>query len=211
MIGSGPGDHVTSYCLVLMVIFFLQVKGVLHALATLQDVPELEEVLLNDFNFSFCTDSSQLPPIPFGEDPTLVELLRGFFTFFADFDFNVFAVCPQEGQPAARLKGMVGEITTSKYYLIFKRWVSPLPWWSKTHLRGEEMWLPQCPGRDLPAWWQRSPPLEGCLTACCSLERRWRWAAPLYPSSSQAFLAYRWLPKPSSKLKRLSFHHQIRF
>ena len=37
-----------------MVIFFLQVEGVLHTLAALQSVPGLEEVLENDFNFSSC-------------------------------------------------------------------------------------------------------------------------------------------------------------
>ena len=108
MSGSGPGDHLTSYCLVLMVIFFLQVQGILHTLATLQSVPGLKEMVVNDFNFSFCTDSSKLPPLPPGDGSSVVELLRRFFTFFADFDFKANSICLQQGQPASRLKGMVG-------------------------------------------------------------------------------------------------------
>jgi len=106
--GSGPGDHVTSYCLVLMVIFFLQAKGVLHTLATLQSVPGLEEMVVNDFNFSFCTDASKLPPLPTGEYSSVVELLHSFFRFYADFNFKTNSICLQQGQPAARLKEMVG-------------------------------------------------------------------------------------------------------
>lgn len=102
--GSGLGDHVTSYCLVLMVIFFLQIQGILHTLTTLQSVPGLKEVLVNDFNFSFCTDSSKLPPLPTGKSSNfvVVELLHGFFKFFADFDYNGNSICLKQGRPAAR-------------------------------------------------------------------------------------------------------------
>ena len=92
-----------------MIIFFLQVEGVLHALATLQSVPGLEEVVVNDFNFSFCTDSSKLPHLPTGEYSSLVELLHSFFRFYADFDFKANSICVQQGQPSARLIGMVGD------------------------------------------------------------------------------------------------------
>ena len=92
-----------------MVIFFLQVKGVLHTLATLQSVPGLEEVVVNDFNFSFCTDALKLPHLPTGEYSSLVELLRSFFRFYANFDFKVNSICLQQGQPAARSMGMVGD------------------------------------------------------------------------------------------------------
>lgn len=109
MLGSGPGDHLTSYCLVLMVIFFLQVKGVVHTLATLQSVPGLKEVVVNDFNFSFCTDASKLPSLPTAEDSSVVELLHSFFKFFADFDFKANSICLQKGQPVTRLKGTVGD------------------------------------------------------------------------------------------------------
>ena len=112
MSGSGPGDHLTSYCLVLMVIFFLQDQGILHTLATLQSVPGLKEVAVNDFNFSFCTDSSKLPPLPTGKGSSVVELLHGFFRYFADFDFKANSICLQQGLPAARLEGMVGDPTS---------------------------------------------------------------------------------------------------
>jgi len=106
--GSGLGDHLTSYCLVLMVIFFLQVEGVLHTLAALQSVPGLEEVLENDFNFSFCTDSSRLPRLPASKHLGLAELLRKFFRFFADFNFNAASVCLRHGVPAERPVGKFG-------------------------------------------------------------------------------------------------------
>ena len=111
ILGSGLGDHVTSYCLVLMVIFFLQIQGILHTVTTLQSVPGLEEVLVNDFNFSFCTDSSKLPPLPTSgkcSNFVVVELLHGFFKFFADFDYNGNSICLKQGRPAARFNVGVG-------------------------------------------------------------------------------------------------------
>ena len=90
-----------------MVIFFLQVEGVLHTLAALQSAPGLEEVLENDFNFSFCTDSSRLPRLPASKHLGLAELLRKFFRFFADFNFNAASVCLRHGVPAERPVGKV--------------------------------------------------------------------------------------------------------
>ena len=90
-----------------MVIFFLQVEGVLHTLAALQSAPGLEEVLENDFNFSFCTDSSRLPRLPASKHLGLAELLRKFFRFFADFNFNAASVCLRQGAPAERPVGKV--------------------------------------------------------------------------------------------------------
>ena len=45
--GSGRGDHLTSYCLTNLVIFFLQTKGVLHSVSTLQDVPDLPDLQIS--------------------------------------------------------------------------------------------------------------------------------------------------------------------
>ena len=107
-----------------MVIFFLQVEGVLHTLAALQSVPGLEEVLENDFNFSFCTDSSRLPRLPASKHLGLAELLRKFFRFFADFNFNAASVCLRHGVPAER---PVGKVSCSEKYQFQSRAQRELP------------------------------------------------------------------------------------
>jgi len=67
--GSGRGDHLSSYCLTILVIFYLQVRGLLHSVAQLQAVQGLQEELIEGYNFAFCRDLALLPPLstsPFG-------------------------------------------------------------------------------------------------------------------------------------------------
>ena len=97
--GSGRGDHLTSYCLTVLVIFFLQTKGVLHSVSTLQDVPDLPELQISGYNFSFCRNKSLLPTLHKSETFSLAQLLQDFFSYMAEFTFGNKAVCPFVGEP----------------------------------------------------------------------------------------------------------------
>ena len=97
--GSGRGDHLTSYCLTVLVIFFLQTKGVLHSVSTLQDVPDLPELQISGYNFSFCRNKSLLPTLHKSETISLAQLLQDFFSYMAEFTFGNKAVCPFVGEP----------------------------------------------------------------------------------------------------------------
>ena len=97
--GSGRGDHLTSYCLTVMVIFFLQTRGILHPVTVLQEVSNLPRLQISGYNFSFSRDQALLPPLQQSCIPPLTSLLRDFFTYFADFTFGSKAVCPLVGEP----------------------------------------------------------------------------------------------------------------
>jgi len=97
--GSGRGDHLTSYCLTVMVIFFLQTKGILHPVTVLQDVSDLPELQISGYNFCVCKDQALLPPLQQSCIPPLSSLLRDFFLYFAEFTFGSKAVCPLVGEP----------------------------------------------------------------------------------------------------------------
>lgn len=97
--GSGRGDHLTSYCLTVMVIFFLQTKGILHPVTVLQEVSDLPVLQISGYNFSFSRDPALLPPLQQSHIPTLTSLLRDFFMYFAEFTFGSKAVCPLVGEP----------------------------------------------------------------------------------------------------------------
>ena len=99
--GSGRGDHLTSYSFVLMVIFFLQSEGILHPLNILQNVPGVENIIIDGFNVAFSTDRSQLPPLQ-PNNSSLTDFLRNFFEYFTLFDFENNVICPLLGSPVLR-------------------------------------------------------------------------------------------------------------
>ena len=99
--GSGIGDHLSNYNIVLMVIFYLQTQGILHPLKALQDVPNLEPIFIEGYNFAFCSDLSILPILQPNEC-SIVDLLIGFFKYFSQFSFQNLVICPLAG--ASRLK-----------------------------------------------------------------------------------------------------------
>jgi len=94
IVSSGKGDHMNSYTLVLMVLFFLQKKRILYPLADLQDGIEREEI--EGWNFAFCRDIStlqELRPNPC----SLSKLLTEFFVFYVNFHYDN-VICPLTGQ-----------------------------------------------------------------------------------------------------------------
>jgi len=93
--GHGRGDHLNGYTVVLMAIFFLQTRQLLHPLALQQRV-EGDQLLIIGWNFAFCSDRGKLPSLP-QVHSSLMELLVDFFRFYSGFSFSTEAVCPLEG------------------------------------------------------------------------------------------------------------------
>ena len=101
--GSGRGDHLSNYSIVLMVITFLQIQGILHPLKILQDVPSLEPVLINGYIFAFCSDLSLIPNL-LPNECSILELLLCFFEYFSEFAFDSFVICPSAGEPRKKVE-----------------------------------------------------------------------------------------------------------
>merc|ERR1719186_332953 len=109
--GSGMGDHLNSYTLVLMVIFFLQSNHILHSVETLQEGVEKDEV--DGWNVTFCRDKSQLPQLEPNRS-TVLELLSDFFKFYRDFPFETQVICPLFGQPIRKQIFLHSSLETAK-------------------------------------------------------------------------------------------------
>jgi len=92
--GSGKGNHLNNYTLALMVLFFLQRRGILHTVEVLQRGIEKEEI--KGWNFAFCRDKSKLPELK-PNPSSSTNLLSQFFEFYINFDFE-YVICPLIGQ-----------------------------------------------------------------------------------------------------------------
>ena len=68
-------------------------------MTVLQEVPDLPELQISGYNFSFSRNPPPLPPLQQSNIPTLTSLLRDFFMYFAEFTFGSHAVCPLVGEP----------------------------------------------------------------------------------------------------------------
>ncbi|XP_047520838.1 speckle targeted PIP5K1A-regulated poly(A) polymerase-like [Pieris napi] len=87
---SGTGK-VTNYALTMLLVFFLQLLGILPSVESLQ---RGREDLVDGWNTAFATD----PLTPSPARASVEDLLGGFFKFYAAFDFNKFVVCPFLGR-----------------------------------------------------------------------------------------------------------------
>ena len=102
-------DWLNSYTLMLMVVFFLQRRHILHNVVTLQEGIEEEEI--GGWNFAICRDISKFPKL----QPSHWEmdhLILGFFELFANFSFKK-VVCPFVGYGIKKFnmsQGMVPEV-----------------------------------------------------------------------------------------------------
>jgi len=94
IVSSGKGDHMNSYTLVLMVLFFLQRRGILYPLEVLQNGIEREEI--EGWNFAFCRDLSKLPQLR-PNPSSKFKLLSDFFEFYVNFRYD-HVICPLTGQ-----------------------------------------------------------------------------------------------------------------
>jgi len=100
--GSGPGTHFTNYSIVLMVIFYLQVKEILPSV----------EVLQYGIQKEYCDHCPCGWNLAFNKmykhenkcKESLRELVRGFFHFYKGFSFETQVVCPLVGYSISKLR-----------------------------------------------------------------------------------------------------------
>ncbi|XP_052741981.1 terminal uridylyltransferase Tailor isoform X2 [Bicyclus anynana] len=86
----------TSYCLTILVIFFLQHYNMLPSVKYLQE--NIEELNVNDWNSAFNTT----PYSDFDSDISMYELLGNFFKYYKTFEFDKYIICPYLGRPVKR-------------------------------------------------------------------------------------------------------------
>ena len=102
-------DWLNNYTLMLMVVFFLQRRDILHKVVTMQEGLEEEEI--GGWNFAFCRDISKLPKL----QPShwkIDHLILGFFELFANFSYKK-VVCPFVGYGIKKfnmIQGVVPEV-----------------------------------------------------------------------------------------------------
>ena len=96
LIGRGLGDHLNSYSVVLMAIFFLQIQNILPSVEILQS--NIDEDLYCGWNVAFNKDFV-------GENSNrsnVTEFLEEFFRFYSNFPYETHIICPLIGQPVKK-------------------------------------------------------------------------------------------------------------
>ena len=118
---SGSGDRrvmLSNYALSLQVIFYLQAELILPSVKRLQqkmDDKDRTEIQIDGkaIEHGFPSDiekwSSEEMDMPINSK-TLIQLLHGFFRFYATFDYLNFAISPNSGQMKLRFVHLYLEI-----------------------------------------------------------------------------------------------------
>ena len=105
--GSGPRKTIMSnYALTLLIIFYLQTESILPNVIELQEKMDASEsvkikIKEREFEYGFPKDISVWTGIEYwstGISKNLVELLNGFFKFYANYDFINLAISPNSGK-----------------------------------------------------------------------------------------------------------------
>ena len=111
IVASGRGDHLNSYTIVLMVIFFLQVRGILPSVETLQKGVEANMscgwnvAFDTDFNLKDCRKEANEPD---QGDMSVSSLLKSFFKFYICFPYDTHIICPHLGSPVKKYNLKLG-------------------------------------------------------------------------------------------------------
>ena len=96
LIGRGPGDHLNSYTVVLMVLFFLQRQNILPSVEVLQS--NIDEDLCCGWNFAFNEEYVMVK----GNTSNVLNLLVNLFSFYINFPFKTQIICPLLGKPVKK-------------------------------------------------------------------------------------------------------------
>ena len=111
IVGSGPGDHLNSYTIVLMVIFFLQVKGILPSVAALQ--AGVKAIINCGWNVAFddgfkYSEWRKEKNEPDQEEVSISSMLKSFLKFYICFPYDTHIICPHLGSPVKKFNLKLG-------------------------------------------------------------------------------------------------------
>lgn len=98
--GSGGGRRMSSYALVMLVIFYLQQleKPILPSVHSLQkNFQGSHAVMIGGWNYGFCDSIDSLDNMPANKQD-VVELLQGFFAYYSLMDFSSVVISPHLGR-----------------------------------------------------------------------------------------------------------------
>lgn len=113
VVGHGSGDHLNSYTIVIMAIFFLQVRGILPSVATLQKNVKAENkrgwnvAFDKDFKISEWRAEAETSESYQGE-LTLFSMLKEFLVFYICFPYDTHIICPLLGSPVKKYNLKLG-------------------------------------------------------------------------------------------------------
>lgn len=107
--------YLTSYGMVMLVVFYLQQISMLPSVVELQNNhPTLIHNETNQFNVAF-----ERKYIVSNNHESLYEMLGGFFEYYDNFDFDEFIVCPFIGEPVR--KSLFKSVdTVPKEFVVYK-------------------------------------------------------------------------------------------
>ncbi|XP_075232941.1 speckle targeted PIP5K1A-regulated poly(A) polymerase-like isoform X2 [Lycorma delicatula] len=96
----GPAKF-CSFTLQLLFIFYLQQlnEPILPPVKLLQD-GTVNKLFCEGWEYSFCNDTNKIPKTK--NNLTIKEILKGFFKFYADFNYQKFIICPLLGKPLSK-------------------------------------------------------------------------------------------------------------
>lgn len=89
------GRWITNYGLCLLVIFYLQ-QLEKPILPSLQRIYQLERAKIDEHGLLFIDDIRQLN-FKTENIQSIAELITGFFTYYDNFNYNKYAICPERG------------------------------------------------------------------------------------------------------------------
>lgn len=96
---SGMGK-LSNYALVMLIIFYLQ-QPTVNIVPPIIDLQQsCEPVIVEDWQVNFNENTTFLPT---NNDSTIPELLRGFFEFYASFEFGTKVICPLDGMAYSKV------------------------------------------------------------------------------------------------------------
>ena len=96
IIGRGPGDHLNSYTIALMVIFFLQRRNILPPVEALQK--RRPEELYRGWNIGFNKEFKMNRR----NNSNVAELLVAFFEYYIHFPYTKHVICPLTGKQISK-------------------------------------------------------------------------------------------------------------